>query len=95
MWKQTLFDGSDLGLSKPFQFTNLSSIVLPRMRKSMIFLSSGELRAYLEKTGRSGGGAHGHLEEYTRSDNSGKQYIFLKTSNFEDAGIKTEGFIIL
>ena len=51
MWKQTLFDGSDLGLSKPFQFTELSSIVLPRMRKSMIFLPSGELRAYLEKTG--------------------------------------------
>jgi len=47
MWKQTLFDGSDLGLSKPFQFTELSSIVLPRMRKSMIFLASGELRAYL------------------------------------------------
>jgi serine/threonine protein kinase len=93
MWKQTTFDGSDLGLLKPFTFTELSSVILPRMRKSMIFLSSGELRAYLEKTGRSGGGAHGHLEEYTRSDSSGKQYIFLKTSNFEDAGIKTEGFI--
>ena len=93
MWKQIAFDGSDLGLSKPFSFTELSSIVLPRLRKSMIFLISGELRAHLEKTGREGGGAHGHLEEYTRSDSSGKQYIFLKTSNFEDAGIKTEGFI--
>jgi serine/threonine protein kinase len=93
MWKQTLFDGSDLGLSKPFKFTELSSIVLPRMRKSMIFLPSGELRAHLEKTGRSGGGAHGHLEECTRSDNSGKQFCLIKTSNLEDAGIQTEAFI--
>ena len=94
MWKQKQFDGSELGLSNSFSLLTLETIPLPRFEKNMIFLRSGHFRASFAPTGKTGGGAHGHLEEFIRTDISGHPIrILLKTSKIPDLCLRTEAFV--
>lgn len=101
MWKKKIFDGSNLGLSKPFTFLHLNSIDLPRLdikgEITSVVSSEGyrKIRAKLEPTGRSGGGGHSILEENWRSheNHSERELVLLKKPKDESISLRTEGFI--
>lgn len=96
MWKQKIFDGTELGLSKPFSFTNLKSIKLPRLTlDNKIITDQGTLRARLHPTNRSGSGGHSILTEYHRIADSKTSIVLLKKSKEEDVSFRTEAFIQL
>jgi serine/threonine protein kinase len=90
MWRKKFFDGTELGLSKPFTLTNLQVVHLPRLTvANTILLDSGEQRCSLQPTHRIGHGGHGVLTEYIRNGT----YVLLKTSHIEDQSVRIEAFI--
>lgn len=90
MWKKKFFDGTELGLSKPFSFLDLGSVDLPRLNiTNTVTTSSGQLRCTLTATNRIGKGGHGILTEYIRDT----KLVLLKTSRIEDSSLRTEAFI--
>lgn len=90
MWRQKFFDGTELGLSKPFTFTDLQSVHLPRITMTnTIVTESGQIRCTLQPTNRIGRGGHGILTEYIRNGT----YVLLKTSHVEEQSIRIEAFI--
>jgi hypothetical protein len=90
MWRKKFFDGTELGLSKPFTFTDLQSVHLPRLTMTnTILLESGEQRCVLEPTNRIGRGGHGVLTEYIRNGTR----VLLKTSHVEDQSVRIEAFV--
>ncbi len=94
IWKQKIFDNSELGLSKPFSFSDLESVSLPRLTfQNSILTSSGTVRAQLLPTHRVGGGGHGILEEFYRITDTHKELILLKKSRDEEISVRTEAFV--
>jgi serine/threonine protein kinase len=94
MWKKKIFDGTELGLSKPFTFLQLGSIILPRLTMdNKIMTEKGHLRATLQATGRVGGGGHSTLVEHIRHSSDDQKLILLKKSKEEDISFRTEAFI--
>lgn len=94
MWKKKIFDGTELGLSKPFTFSQLNSLVLPRLTvDNKIVTEKGAVRAYLRPTSRVGGGGHSTLTEYIRQTDTDQKLILLKKSKEEDISFRTEAFI--
>ena len=90
MWRKKFFDGTELGLSKPFTFTDLQSVHLPRLTlENKIVLESGEVRCVLEPKNRSGRGGHGILTEYIRNG----ILVLLKTSHVDDQSVRIEAFV--
>lgn len=90
MWRKKFFDGTELGLSKPFTFTDLQSVHLPRLTVgNTIVLESGQERCVLEPTNRIGRGGHGVLTEYIRNGIP----VLLKTSHVEDQSVRIEAFV--
>jgi serine/threonine protein kinase len=90
MWRKKFFDGTELGLSKPFTFTDLQSVHLPRLTMTnTILLESGEQRCVLEPTNRIGRGGQGVLTEYIRNGTR----VLLKTSHVEDQSVRIEAFV--
>lgn len=90
MWHKKFFDGTELGLSKPFSFTELASITLPRITMTnTIVTPDGKVRCTLQPTNRKGQGGHGILTEYRRDGKT----ILLKTSRNEDLSVRTEAFV--
>jgi serine/threonine protein kinase len=90
MWRKKFFDGTELGLSKPFTFTDLQSVHLPRLTMAnTILLESGEVRCSLQPTNRIGRGGHGVLTEYIRNGT----LVLLKTSHVEDQSVRIEAFV--
>lgn len=94
MWKKKIFDGTELGLSKPFTFLQLNSIALPRLTlDNKIITEKGQVRATLEATGRVGGGGHSSLVECIRHAETDQKLILLKKSKEEEINFRTEAFI--
>lgn len=94
MWKKKFFDGKELGISFPFTFTNLASVILPRLdMMGEIKMTPSSSRAKLEPTGRTGGGGHSILEENWRVENGKKSLVLLKKPKDETISLRTEGFI--
>jgi serine/threonine protein kinase len=94
IWQQKIFDNSELGLSKPFSFSDLESIQLPRLTfQNKIQLSSGEIRAHLIPTHRVGSGGHGILEEFYRVQTNQQELILLKKSKDDELSVRTEAFV--
>jgi serine/threonine protein kinase len=90
MWKKKFFDGTELGLSKPFSFSELQSVHLPRLTvENKIVLESGQERCTLEPKHRTGRGGHGILTEYLRNGT----LVLLKTSHVEDQSVRIEAFV--
>jgi serine/threonine protein kinase len=93
MWKKKIFDGTELGLSKPFTFLQLGSIRLPRLTLDNKIIMENTVRAKLKPTGRVGGGGHSTLVECVRQSDSDQKLILLKKSKEEDVSFRTEAFI--
>jgi serine/threonine protein kinase len=94
MWKKKIFDGTELGLSKPFTFQQLPTIVLPRLSlDNRIITDKAATRAHLRPTSRVGGGGHSTLIEYIRHSETDQKLILLKKSKDEDISFRTEAFI--
>jgi serine/threonine protein kinase len=90
MWKKKFFDGSELGLSKPFSFTDLHSVHLPRLTlTNTVLTETGQIRCKLQPTQRVGKGGHSILTEYIRDG----QLVLLKTSRLEESSLRIEAFI--
>lgn len=90
MWRKKFFDGTELGLSKPFTFTDLQSVRLPRFTVANTIVSeSGQVRCSLQPTHRIGRGGHSTLTEYIRNGT----YVLLKTSRVEDQRVRIEAFV--
>lgn len=90
MWQKKFFDGTELGLSKPFSFNDLQSVHLPRLTvTNRIRLESGQERCVLEPTHRIGRGGHGILTEYIRNGTR----VLLKKSHVEDQNVRIEAFV--
>jgi serine/threonine protein kinase len=94
MWKKKIFDGTELGLSKPFTFQQLDGIVLPRLLvDNRILTEKGAIRAQLRPTSRVGGGGHSTLTEYVRNTDTEQRLVLLKKSKEEDISFRKEAFI--
>jgi serine/threonine protein kinase len=94
MWRKKIFDGTELGLSKPFTFTDLAAVHLPRLTlDNKVVTDRGIIRAQLRPTSRVGKGGHSILTEYTRHTDSEQRLILLKRSNIEEISFRTEAFI--
>jgi serine/threonine protein kinase len=94
MWRKKIFDGTELGLSKPFTFGELSSTHLPRLTlDNKIITSQGTVRAHLRPTSRVGRGGHSILTEYIRHTDSEDRIVLLKKPKEGDISFRTEGFI--
>lgn len=94
MWKKKFFDGTELGLSKPFSFADLGSADLPRLTFAHTILTKeGKTRASLRPTSRVGGGGHSILTEYIRTTDTGSSLVLLKKSKEDEISLRIEAFV--